>query len=225
MQHYVIRLIALVILTGLFGLFVPDTSLAATPSSSTQATTFCKNYPTSATSTKISKTQCRRAFLAGYTEGGATLRSVCPATGTNKLTGAKMTSCTNAYNKGEERGEADRAAAQNDANNNTNSCNGKGVKVSKALGAGGCIGGGNQNPIFALVAYGVQFLTGIFGVIVVLVLVIAGLQYVISGDDPEIAKEAKERIKGAITGLVLFIIMFGLIQTILPPDVKIFTSS
>jgi len=104
-------------------------------------------------------------------------------------------------------------------------CSGKGIEVSKALTSSGCIGSGSQNPIFALVAYAVQFLTGLFGVILVMVLVIAGLQYVISGDDPEIAKDAKERIKGAFTGLVLFVIMFAVMQIILPSDVKIFNTS
>ncbi len=217
MKRYLLQLMVLVMTLGVPGVLVTETASAAPASKTEQANDFCRSYPNAPTSTKVSETQCKKAFVGGYTEGGVSKSALCKP---SSLRGAKLTSCNKSYDKGAESGRNDRAA-----NPSAGGCTGKGVKVSKALGTGGCIGGGDQNPIFALVAYGVQFLTGIFGVILVLVLVIAGLQYVISGDDPEIAKEAKERIKGAITGLVLFVIMFGLIQMILPPDVKLFTSS
>ncbi len=201
-----------------------SSSTANTTSSVPGANTFCKDYPVTAASSKVSRARCINAYEAGYDESGASRKSVCPS---SSFSGAQLTSCTKAYDAGNDRGEKDRkaAAASAKAASGTDKCGEKGIQVSKALSPSGCIGNGNQNPIFALVAYGVQLLTGLFGIILVMVLVIAGFEYVISGDNPEIAKEAKGRITGAITGLVLFIIMFGLIQVILPSDVKIFMSS
>ena len=161
-----------------------------------------------------------KAYLGGYAETGPTIKTFCNPT---KIKGKVLASCEKAFDEGTDQGNTDRELAA--SKNATSTCNGKGIKVSKALGTGGCIGGGNQNPIFALVAYGVQFLTGLFGIILVLVLVIAGFEYVISGEDPEISKDAKERVKAVLTGLILFVIMFTLMQIILPSDVRIFTTS
>ncbi len=218
MIRFLPQLIVLVVALGTSGMVGPGEAVAAKPSATTRAATFCKSYPTKASSAKVSKDQCKKAYQAGYDTKGSSKNSICP----KALKGAKLASCTEAYDKGTITGDADRSATQ--ASTTTTTCNGKGIKVSKSLGTGGCIGGGGQNPIFALVGFGVQLLTGLFGIILVLVLVIAGFQYVISGDDPEIAKEAKDRIKGALTGLVLFVIMFALVQAILPSDIKIFTN-
>lgn len=102
-------------------------------------------------------------------------------------------------------------------------CSGKGVSVSHALGIkDDCVGADGTNPIFALVSYAIQFLIGIFGLILVLMIVIAGLQYILSGTSPDAAKDAKDRLKNAATGLVLFVLMWGALQVLLPDDVKVF---
>ena len=95
-----------------------------------------------------------------------------------------------------------------------------GVKVSDALG--NCPGGSDINPIFALAAKFIQFATGLFGLLFVLMIVVAGLQYVVSDGNSDIAREAKDRIRNAVVGFVLFALMFALLRVILPPDVKIF---
>jgi hypothetical protein len=94
-----------------------------------------------------------------------------------------------------------------------------GVQVSDALG-GNCPSAGN--PIYDLIAEIVQYAGGVLGLIVVLMIVIAGLQYVLSDGSPDTAKAAKDRIRNAITGLVLFILMYGILELLLPPDVRIF---
>ncbi|HEX7259511.1 MAG TPA: pilin [Candidatus Saccharimonadia bacterium] len=219
MKRHIRMFIVLMIAFGMPVLFTPEPASAALTRAQ-QATDFCKTYPITATASKISRSQCRTVFISGYNAGGPARATLCkPAS----LKGSKLTSCNAAFNAGTSAGTAARASAAAGTTNRT--CPGKAIVVSEALVPGGCIGSANQNPIFALIGFGVQFLTGLFGIILVLVLVIAGFQYVISGDDPEIAKEAKDRIKGAFTGLVLFVIMFALIQIILPSELKIFTSS
>lgn len=99
------------------------------------------------------------------------------------------------------------------------------VKVSNALSQdpnNKCIGSATQNPIFALIETIIQYLTGIIGIIMVLMIVVAGLQYVLSGTNPDVAKQAKQRLERAFTGLILFILLFGIMQVLLPPDVTIF---
>ncbi len=101
----------------------------------------------------------------------------------------------------------------------------KGVKVSQALATTGCIGDENTNPIFALLSILIRIFSGFIGLILILVVAVSGLQYVTSGGSSDGVKEAKDRLKAAITGLILFVLMFGILQAILPPDVKIFRSS
>lgn len=91
------------------------------------------------------------------------------------------------------------------------------VTVSAALG--NCDASPDINPIFALIERVITFATGIFGLVLVLMIVIAGLEYVISGGNPERAKGAKTRIEQAATGFVLFVIMWGVLQFILPVGV------
>jgi hypothetical protein len=89
-----------------------------------------------------------------------------------------------------------------------------GVTVSNALG--NCNAPANTNPIFALLDRIITYATGVFGLVLVLMIVIAGLEYVISGGSPEKTKGAKTRLEQAATGFVLFVIMWGVLQVLLP---------
>jgi|GEM_PF-1746710 len=92
-----------------------------------------------------------------------------------------------------------------------------GVAVSDALGNCGATPG--TNPIFALVQKIITFATGAFGLVLVLMIVIAGLEYVISGGNVDRAKGAKKRIEQAATGFVMFVIMWGVLQVLLPDGI------
>lgn len=106
------------------------------------------------------------------------------------------------------------------------SCNGKGVKVSPVLGigTGGCIGGGssNESPIIVFLDAGIQAATALLGLALVLSVSIAGFQYVVSNGSSDTTKAAKERLRNAVTGLVLFVFMVAILQFILPSDIKVF---
>jgi hypothetical protein len=102
-----------------------------------------------------------------------------------------------------------------------------GVPVSGVLGpalgvADNCLGNSGQNPIFELVGIFINFFSMIFGLILVGMIVYAGFLYITSDGSPEATKEAKDRLKGAITGLVLFSLMFAILQYIMPGDQRIF---
>lgn len=62
----------------------------------------------------------------------------------------------------------------------------------------------------------IKFLSGAVGLVVVLMIVVAGIQYITSAGDPGRVKEAKNRITNAITGLILFVLMFAILNFIIP---------
>jgi hypothetical protein len=99
------------------------------------------------------------------------------------------------------------------------------VPVSSALGVpGNCLGSKDQNPIFALMSVILKFVTALFGLILVLMVVYSGIRYIISAGSPDEVKAAKEHLKGAATGLILFMIMYGLLSLIIPGFSNIFAS-
>ena len=100
-----------------------------------------------------------------------------------------------------------------------------GVEVSQALEpdaqGGKCVGSNQdgENPIFIYLGKVITFMTAIFGILLVLMIVISGLQYVLAGASADSAKEAKDRLKNAVTGFILFILMFGILNLLIPDQI------
>jgi hypothetical protein len=61
-----------------------------------------------------------------------------------------------------------------------------------------------------------KLLNLLVGGIIVLVIVIAGIQYIISAGDPANVKKAKGRIMNAITALILYLLMFAILNFLIP---------
>lgn len=62
-------------------------------------------------------------------------------------------------------------------------------------------------------------LNGLVGGIIVLVLVLAGVQYITSAGDPGRIKNAKGRVQAAMTGLVLYLMMYAILNFLIPGGV------
>jgi hypothetical protein len=62
----------------------------------------------------------------------------------------------------------------------------------------------------------IKFLSGAIGLVIVLMIVIGGVQYITSAGDPGAVKAAKGRIVNAIVALILFILMFAILNFIIP---------
>jgi hypothetical protein len=75
---------------------------------------------------------------------------------------------------------------------------------------------GQHGIIFSYLKMIIQFLSGAVGLVVVLLIVIGGVQYITSAGDPAGVKAAKSRITNAITGLVLFLLMFAILNFLIP---------
>ena len=61
-----------------------------------------------------------------------------------------------------------------------------------------------------------QLAGGVVGTVIVMMLVLAGIQYITSSGDSANVKAAKNRITNAITALVLFMFMVAILQFIVP---------
>lgn len=61
-----------------------------------------------------------------------------------------------------------------------------------------------------------KFMAGLIGAVILLMLVIAGIQYITSAGDPGAIKGAKNRIINAITALVLFLSAYAILSFIVP---------
>jgi len=64
-----------------------------------------------------------------------------------------------------------------------------------------------------------KFMSGGVGIVILLMLTIAGIQYMTAAGQPEQVKLAKSRIQNAITGLVLFLIAFAVLNLIIPGSI------
>lgn len=59
-------------------------------------------------------------------------------------------------------------------------------------------------------------LSGLVGTVVMVVIVVAGIQYITSAGDPGLVKAAKQRIFNAILALVLYLMMYAILQFLVP---------
>lgn len=77
----------------------------------------------------------------------------------------------------------------------------------------------NDCGIIKYVLIFINALSALVGIVVVMMIVIAGIQYSTTADNPQTAVEAKKRIANAIGALLLYIFMFAFLQWIVPGGV------
>ena len=71
-------------------------------------------------------------------------------------------------------------------------------------------------PIVFYLVQVLKLLSGIIGGIIVLILVMAGINYITSAGDPNGVKTAKKRIQNALTALILFLMMYAILNLLVP---------
>ncbi len=62
----------------------------------------------------------------------------------------------------------------------------------------------------------INALSGLVGIIVVIMIIVGGIQYSAAGDDPQKITEAKQKITNALLALFVFIFMFAFLQWVVP---------
>lgn len=85
----------------------------------------------------------------------------------------------------------------------------QGVDVSKLPGANGGPTTEQSIPVLVNIAF------GIFGAVAMLVITIAGLQYVLSQGDPQKTARAKDAILYAVVGLVVTFLSYGIVNFVI----------
>jgi Type IV secretion system pilin len=66
----------------------------------------------------------------------------------------------------------------------------------------------------------IKFFAGIVGVFAVISIIIGGIEYAASADDPSKVKSAKQRIVNAVLGILAFLFLYAFLQWVVPGGVK-----
>jgi len=69
-------------------------------------------------------------------------------------------------------------------------------------------------PVICIVTETIKWILSIAGRLVLLILILSGIYYVASGDNPEKQEKAKKIISYAIIGLVVVLVSYGLLALI-----------
>lgn len=77
----------------------------------------------------------------------------------------------------------------------------------------------DKNPIVVMLKFAINFFAGAVGVIVTIVIILAGIQYSSAGGDPGKAASAKKHIYNAIIALIAFIFLWAFMQWLIPGGV------
>ncbi len=75
---------------------------------------------------------------------------------------------------------------------------------------------GNHNALIDLLFAIIRFITDGIGLVMIVSLIIAGIQYTSSRGDPQELNKATKRIKSTITALVLFLFAYAILNYVIP---------
>lgn len=89
---------------------------------------------------------------------------------------------------------------------------------------GGCAGANtsiikcddNEDGIGYLLSLVAKILSGIIGVLAVVMIVVAGAKYASAGDSPEKVKEAKTMITNVVIGVVIYVFLVAIVDYLVP---------
>jgi len=104
-------------------------------------------------------------------------------------------------------------SAQNCKNGTTN--DGGVCKIQGTCTDAGALTSSNCTIVGWLVT-AVNVLSAAVGIVVIIMIIVAGIQYSAAGDDPQKVAQARSRIVNAIIALVVFIFMFAFLQWVIP---------
>ena len=99
------------------------------------------------------------------------------------------------------------------------------IKISIPVfktGTQSCQGGtginnsGNGGAIIPYLKSWLIFFNDLVGIVIILMLTVAGIQYIASTGDPNNIKSAKNRVVNAVIALVLYLMMFAILQFLVP---------
>ena len=77
----------------------------------------------------------------------------------------------------------------------------------------------NENPIIVYTKTAIKLASGVVGLLAALMLVVAGLSYITAQGNSDQIRQAKSRLTNTVVGLVLFIMMYGILELVLPGSI------
>ena len=79
-----------------------------------------------------------------------------------------------------------------------------------------CVSNKGDGAIIAYVKALLQYLSGLVGLVIILMIIVSGIQYLTAYGNPKSITAAKNRLTNAIIGLFLFIFAFALLSFLIP---------
>jgi hypothetical protein len=90
------------------------------------------------------------------------------------------------------------------------------IGVIIAKNGNNCVSSSGNGVIVNYLANILTFLSAVVGAVILLMLIIAGVQYITSAGDPKAITNAKNRLVNAITALILFVMAFAILNFVVP---------
>jgi hypothetical protein len=72
------------------------------------------------------------------------------------------------------------------------------------------------NPMIQWIRFFINLISALVGVIVVIMVTLAGIQYSAAADNPQGVQAAKKRIENVLIGLVAYIFLYAFLQWLIP---------
>ena len=97
------------------------------------------------------------------------------------------------------------------------------MEVSVEVGGNRCVQNSENslenNAIVVYLRYLIQFLTAGVGLVITIMIVVGGFQYITAGENSQKVQAAKQKIFNAVLALILFILMYALLNYLVPVDI------
>lgn len=98
-------------------------------------------------------------------------------------------------------------------------CNGDDIKLSAPLDGHYCLvnsGGAEGGPIVYYLRIIIRFLAGLIGLVAVGWIIWCGIRIITSAGNPQTLTEWRGKLANAVVGLILFILMVGILNSLIP---------
>ena len=92
----------------------------------------------------------------------------------------------------------------------------KGIYDCTGVDSNTCL---KYNPMIQWIRFLINVLSALIGVIVIIMVTLAGVQYSSAADNPQGVQAAKKRIENVLVGLVAYIFLYAFLQWLIPGGV------
>lgn len=106
-------------------------------------------------------------------------------------------------------------------NVNAAKCGGVETNIINCEDADSSSGNIKKNPIFVLISKAIVMLSGLVGLIAVVMLIIAGFIYATAGEKSDQVSKAKSMMYNTLLGVILYLFMWLILDFFIPGGIKL----